>query len=211
MPPLPAAPSVLRFALNHSYGPIPVENILFFKYNGAQGTPADLSTLAVQVGTAWAGNMMNHLTHNLTLDTVTAEDLTSNVSPSAIGVIGSAGGEPNDGLPANCALVISHHISRRYRGGHPRTYVAGLLAGAITDDHHLTPGNVTQFTNDYAGFVAAVVALADAHWTPLAPVNVSYHSAHALRVAPVIDPILTSDCQSRLCSQRRRLGPLTPD
>lgn len=70
---------------------------------------------------------------------------------------------------------------------------------------------VTNLGSAWDTFQAAVAALSASHFTPLSFVNVSYRTAGAVRAAPVVDAVLQSVVQDRICSQRRRLGQLLPE
>ncbi len=208
MPPLPAVAGVLKCELAHQLGDAPVINILHWKYSGSQGTPADLNLIASNIATAWEDNVLNLLSNQLILRVVSLIDLTSDTAPVGEAVVLATGSGTGVVLSAGSAVVISHHISRRYRGGHPRTYLGGVVQGDLSTPQQLNSANVTAFNSGWADFVAAVVADSETHFTPLAPVSVSYRSSGAVRVTPVVDPILSSACQPRICSQRRRTGPL---
>lgn len=124
---------------------------------------------------------------------------------SPASVVGSQGGL---GLPANVACCISWPIAVHYRGGHPRTYLSGIPASAIS--------NNTTFDSDYVAIVAAdaqdfhtgLEALSGLDGiTSVEHGAMSFVSGGEWRTPPVFRRIADgAHVDSRIDSQRRRLG-----
>jgi hypothetical protein len=223
MPPLPSVPKVVRlnFILSDPGADINIQNRLFMQYPGTPPTDIELSTFAGAALTSWGTRFASLIAAGLVFAEVQAEDLSS--PTSAVGfatgaVTASRAGAP---LGQGSAMVVSHQIARRYRGGHPRSYLyAGTavdLANPQTFDNTITTGVETAYTN-------MIGDIASAPWTgsgALAQVSVSYFAGFTvvvnpithrsrnvptLRGAPVIDTVVLNVTNPRMASQRRRNG-----
>jgi hypothetical protein len=198
--------SVVKCEVIQQLAAIPVVNLLHFAYTGGPPTNVDLDTFSTTVIAAWTAHMLPDLSSELSVIEVISTDLTSPTSARGSHSAVANGGSGAAFLGANSALVISHNIARRYRGGHPRSYIAGLLSADLFDANLITAANRTTFQTDWDAFIAACVVGPIPGTTTITYVNVSYHSAHVLRPVPVVDIITSSTVKQRLGSQRRRVG-----
>lgn len=208
MPALPSVNKVLKVAIEAAQGDAVINTILHFAYAGATGSPTDLSTLAQDIYNAWASEFMAHLVSSLVLEGVKLTDLSSDTAPVGEYFASTPGSSASAPLPSNVAMVLSHHIARRYRGGHPRTYLAGVDSTQMTNTQQWSGGALALFLGQWNAFQSAVEALSISTFTPLTFVSVSYRSGNAARVTPVVDSVLSTGVQDRICTQRRRLGQL---
>jgi hypothetical protein len=110
-------------------------------------------------------------------------------------------------MPPNCAIVVSWQINSRYRGGHPRWYLAGFPTNAI-----LYQGG-SQISTVIANKVKAWAGYLLANQSSIAIGanlgqigTIRYYSKHELLVPPVFYPFQAAAVHERLDSQRRRLG-----
>jgi hypothetical protein len=206
MPALPNVPNVIKSIIKHGTNTgEELFNILFWEYAGTM-TDAIIGDFASEVSSAWISRIMPLLSQDTALQEVEAIDLTSSTAPVGIDGTTQVGGESGDATPINCAMVISHEIARRYRGGHPRTYLGGIANSFLASANHWATADVGDVVAAFAEFVNDVGGFAESGVTIDAFVNVSYRSGGAIRVSPVVDPILNVAGRSRVCSQRRRLG-----
>ncbi len=208
MPALPNVANVIKTIFKHGFSTgEDVFNILYFAYTGTN-TDALMNGFATYAGNQWSSRILTQgINQDLILNEVTAEDLTSNTAPVGAAPFTQAGSGTGTYLPTSSAICISKEIARRYRGGHPRLYLAGMeqdfLASPTT--WHTTPVNtfvtgMADFIGDVTGHVyGGGFAITDL-------VNVSYQNNHAQRVTPVVDTVLSVVGHPRVCSQRRRLG-----
>jgi hypothetical protein len=127
---------------------------------------------------------------------------TAQATSSHAAVGGSLGGNT---LPPQCAAVISWGIGRRYRGGKPRTYIAG-----ISETAQVANGS-SQVSNTYANILfqaagqllAGVATLAISGGSSILG-TVSYRTLNAPRAVPIFEPYVAVHIHERLGSQRRR-------
>jgi hypothetical protein len=149
---------------------------------------------------------------------IRVEDLSSAtgaVGQSTNNVVGTNSGHD---LGAGTALVIREVITRRYRGGHPRQYLPGLLAEALTDSGNWDTTFLANFVTAYTAFRAAVAAGVPGGIAPANDCSVSfYHGFHnvtlpsgrvrsvpTLRTTPVVDAVASFNGNPKVASQRRR-------
>lgn len=206
MPPLPAIAKVIKVEFVGRFGDSTWANIMHVQYAGAAPSVADLQGLAFTLGTDYNNRFKAFQSTALTLDEVVATDLTSSTAAEAIEPIGLTGASATAIKPAQLAACISWHIARRYRGGHPRTYLGGLTADIDSTEKNFDVTTVGTLKAHATSFIADVNATVQGAVGPFTFGSVSYRTGNAPRVAPIFDPILAASVTIRHCSQRRRSG-----
>jgi len=207
MPALPDSPFTVRIKFTGTYGAAKWNVLQHVGHSSPGLTTADLNTFAGAVRGIWNTNFAPLMNTNVTMQSVECVDI-SNTS-GAVGTnntasIGSRSG--TTALPASVALVLSWKIARRFKGGHPRTYLPGML-GADTV-------SLTQWTGAYLTLALAageayrvgINGLSLAGSTGVYLACLSYYTGGALRPVPRIDAISACQVHTRVDSQRRRLG-----
>jgi hypothetical protein len=215
MPPLPSVPGVIKLIISSARSDSPVENILHVAYTGSPPSGANLSTyLSGSVEPATATLFNAEGSTDLTGTTIEAIDLSSDTGASASVDFTSTGTRTGDFAPSSAAVVASWAISRRYRGGHPRTYWPFGTAGtyesgssklwdaafvaSVTTAIGVWQGAITDITVGATVFdTLCNVSYVDKNLNPVKPYR---------RTTPIVDPITGVFCKQRICSQRRRLG-----
>jgi hypothetical protein len=220
MPALPPVPNVVKIAFIHSdASDLDVVTRLYFEYTGTAPNDSALNTFATACATAWNTDLASLFNPDVTLTEVTVEDLTS--PTAAVGTwsgthAGTATGTP---LPAGTAALVNYSISRRYRGGKPRSYWCMGNTGHINTAQTWTSSFISGFATDYAAFLAAIIAGAWSGATLTSQVNVSYYSGFASvqnpvtlrwknlatpRATPLVDLVTGFSLNHKFGSQRRR-------
>jgi hypothetical protein len=214
-------PKVVQIVLFHTLSEdLDVVNRFYQQYTGTAGSLSDSGALAwaTAVSASWATHLAPDLSHQLTLTKVTVTDLSSSIGGFGEFDSSNAGTSADPSLPAGTAMVIKQHIERRYRGGHPRQYLAGLTANELNDPQTWKPATVGQFQTDYTAFRAACAAGCPVGIGPAVDVNVSYFQGFTnhtypsgrvrpipnLRGTPVVDVISSFGVNNKVGSQRRR-------
>lgn len=221
MPPLPSPGRVLKvdFTISDSSS-IQASSRFFLEYTGGPPNTTDLNTLSTAVAAAWVSNMATY-THSS--DHLVAVEITDLLSPT--GAVGTwtgsdAGTSGGNQLTASVCAVINHAISRRYRGGRPRTYVRMGASTNLTGQNEWNPTAITNFKAAWQAWVAAILATTGLSITLTNVVNVSYYAGFTVftspsgrarniptpRVTPLLDNITNSSVSPKLGSQRRRLN-----
>jgi len=174
--------------------------------NTVQFTQAEVNAVAGNFRSAWVSNFLPQQNAVVTLTNVDAIDLTD-----IIGAVGTATGSNNGAIagtamPANIAACVSWKEARHYRGGHARTYVVGPGSTA-------TPLNTRTWG---AAFVTAMASAASAYRLAVAAsaagragsMVVVHRTIGGETVpSPLPGVIIGQSFDSRIDSQRRRLGP----
>jgi hypothetical protein len=195
-----------------------VVNRFFVKYTGTAPSVLDLESFLDAVITAWGTNVSPLQSAAAVLVEALAEDLTSATSAVASQAASAAGTRSGAPLTGAVAAVINHQIARRYRGGHPKTF---LFAGIETDIATVgtwKPAFLTEVGDAWAAFQAAVEVATWTGATLLQIANVSFYEGFhnftypsgrtrpipTIRVTPLIDVISGLVVRQIIGSQRRR-------
>lgn len=209
MPPLPVVPNVVKIVIGGTYHDTAWLNIFHQQYDNPAPSASTLSTL---LSTVWQPAVDTAYAAEMSVDnevtSLEALDLSSDLGASAAITDSTFGVRTGDFVPASVAMVCSHEIARRYRGGHPRSYLpwgtAGTYATSSTKDWD--SGFVTDCQAKFNALASSInghlIGGTEFHGL----VNVSYRSGGTIRTSAVVDQISSSIIRTRICSQRRRLG-----
>ena len=127
--PLPAVPNVLRVSIRGMVGTRPWANILHFLWGGSSPGTAGCSLVATAVASALTGNLLAYMDTSTSFTQIEVTDLTSDTAGQyTLDIVGD-GTRDGDYLPASASALVTYAVSKRYRGGHPRTYLSvGVFA-----------------------------------------------------------------------------------
>jgi hypothetical protein len=215
--PLPPVSKVVRVDYHWSQtGGSRIQARDFFQYTVALSA-TDAATWATAIANALKTFTTNY---SNTLDSVQIEltDLTSTTAPQVVQAAAQTGGSADPPLPAGTAMVVSKHIARRYRGGHPRLYTPGHAQTELHDPRTWTAGALTGTKTVYDAMIASIISGAPMALGTVTHVNVSYYSGFTnhtypsgrvkpipnLRVTPVVDAIIATTVNPIVANQRRR-------
>lgn len=209
MPPLPPVQNVVRIRLKGTNQNTTWNNVLYLQYTPPAPTSADLTTLMGTIATAWLSNLGSLHNVSSALTGIDAADLTNSAAATASITTSQVGTRAGTAMPASVACVISWLINRRYRGGHPRTY---LSAGVIADTQNGNLWTTTFKTAALAGARGFRTALnaATTGTTTYKLVTVSYRNGGIPLGTPVPYTINDAAIHGRVDTQRHRLGKETP-
>jgi len=121
---------------------------------------------------------------------------------------GGVGSTTGTALPANCACCLSWQIAPHYRGGHPRTYLCGFN---VEDTSTTTSWSGSFITNaesaaqSYHEDLESIGPIGDGI-TTIEHGVVSFAAGGDWRDPPVFRRITGASVDSRIDTQRRRLG-----
>jgi len=112
---------------------------------------------------------------------------------------------------ASC-YVISWKIAARYRGGKPRTYLAGPTTAQVSNGSDLIAGQVTALAAAAEAVRNAMASFTAVHITSCVMGTVSFFTAGGsethpptYRTPPVFQPYISSSARQKLGTQRRRI------
>jgi hypothetical protein len=216
MPALPSPGAVLKLNVNWAIeGDTLGETVHYFSYSGGAPSAGSLSTFANTAVSDGLTQFQALCSDSVGMLSATARDLSSSMGNEAtagtpwVGTRGTALTAPG------AAVVVSHSISRHYRGGHPRTYLPLGVAGDITVAGHWSSALTAAADTAWGAWVAALIGVSGV--TNL--VNVSYYgppnrtitsstgrvrTVSTVRGAPIVDPVTGHVARSNIGSQRRR-------
>jgi hypothetical protein len=192
---------------------VPWVNTLYWSYSGAAPGAGDLVTFCNALFTTWGTELGPLQAPGNQLLKVTAVDLSGPLGATGESTLALVNGT-NAGageLPSSSALLIHKGVGRRYRGGHPRTYLA-VGTGADLDSPQQWDGAiVTSATNAYAAMHTAMIGVTSGATTLLTETVVSYTDkttnpiAPYRRVVPLALPVTSANGEPAVASQRGRL------
>lgn len=206
MPPLPPIPGVAKIIVKQTMASVNVFNVLHARNAGGQAwSGSECATLAAAVRSAWVSNFIPLQTSSLTLNDVTAIDLTSNTGAEGSATGSTAGSQAGSTLSSNAAGCVTWKIARRYRGGHPRTYIAGFIFSQTSNPNTWSATHVTNVTNAATALRTAINGLTVAGGA--VSMVVPHYVVGGVRLTNPDWSIITGlVVDTRIDSQRRRLG-----
>lgn len=212
MPALPAVPGVIKFTVEGATdGGGAWVNVLHWSYSGTAPTGATLNSFCSSLLTAWGTQFAPTMHANRTILKTTAIDLTSSTSAS---------GEASDTLPgtrtgafppASASVIVSKLIARRYRGGHPRSYIPAGVNEDMDDAGTWTTALAVAVDGAYNSVATTLAALAVGGTNLDLEACVSYYItdgtppvAHR-RTTPLVEPVTGILVRTAIGTQRKRL------
>lgn len=193
-----------------SYGEAVWNNVMWLFLTGSgEITSSDVQALSDAMSSAY-GNAFQAVTNELWLFEQTQVTLYGPGDDTVDGysASGVAGLHTGDSTPANIAVCISWRIAPHYRGGHPRTYLCGV------------PNDITGATSFAGSYLVEVQNAAGSFHNDVedtGPIGdsietvehgvVSFVTDKEWRTPPIFRRIFSVGVDSRIDTQRRRLGP----
>lgn len=205
MPPQPPVLLTLKFGLNGTWAGQPWANIFHAKYSGGPPTAADLTTLATGMATAYHTRFMPNMNGNVTLDHTKVTDLSTLSSPSVDQATGfSGGGGLGPTVTNNTALGLAWHGHLRYRGGHAKTFLPGMLRNNLQDSLTWDPSFLGATQAAAIGFLSDVAALTAGTTVVGGLVMVHYRLGKTVLTPPQVEDLTAVTAKSAIYSQRGR-------
>jgi len=201
-------PGIVRCTAYGRIAGVRTANVWHIQCNNGVGPIAlsDVTALATAVRGYAKIRFTNLLSNVYTQLELVALDLT-NATGAGVTITGSdVGGTVTTPLPANVACCITWAISRHYRGGHPRTYLPGIPGGAQQDANSFTASFIGQVNTGAAGFRSDINAFTSTGISQARLCVVHRYRDNVKLVPPQVTYIDGASCDSRMDSQRRRLG-----
>lgn len=184
-------------------------NVFYLNLTGASIVTSDLNTLASAIATEWNTQIVGNQTADYTLTQVEVRYIPS-AGNELIGVatVSHAGGLAVTTIQdASACIVIDWKITARYRGGHPRSYIAGVAASSVTSGSALTGGQPTNLATAAGTVLTYLNGYTAGNITGSTMGTVHFQSANAWLSPPVFRPYTAAALgkQQKLGSQRRRI------
>lgn|SRR6476661_10134582 len=203
--------NVARVSIEGTTTGVPWANV-FWVRNGNAVTPAigDLLAVLGDILDAFDSTLLPNLSSGLVKDG--GSILYYGETGAELGVdksdhdTGSSGGALS---VSSVACGISWKVQARYRGGHPRTYLAGVPSTAISNPNTLTGAFCTAVASDANDFHAAVNAITHGDFNDVHLGTVSFQHNGEWRSPTLFRDYVpgAATVDTRIDTQRRRLGP----
>jgi hypothetical protein len=182
-----------------------VENVLHFTYTGGTPSAGNCAGFAADFQASQITNLKPY-THTVNgIETCTVTDIGSTTGAQGTGGTVTGGSMTGSYLPAQTAMVVNHHISQRYRGGKPRSYLPLGNQASLLTPGQWTSSFVTNISTAWATFMTTCLAATVGGITLTNFVAVSYIHAGSVRGTPVTYPIINTTARQTVGSQRRRI------
>lgn len=170
-----------------------------------------MNALAALVGNAWGSNVISKMSTNV---------IHTNTSLSLYGAAGDlyegtaalalAGSKTGVVSPAQVAAGISWSVTVGYRGGHPRSYIPGLVIPDTATVQTLSSIFASSLAAGANTYRTSVNGYTTAPFTSVELGTVSFVRAKAWRTPPVFIPFGSAHVDVRIDTLRNRLGPDLP-
>ena len=188
MPPLPSVPNVIRVVItNQRNDGRPFINVLHWTYGGTPPPNSVCATFAQEFWTQWTSHLTAHQPAQTSLFSVEVTDLSSDVSGGAIYTNGDTpvpGTSIHGMLPGSTAFLVSKFVARRFRGGHPRSYLPIGTTDDLNDDGDWKAASRDSMLAAYGSLVNGMVGAASGGTTLGEECAVSYTSKIVNPVPP---------------------------
>jgi len=220
MPTLPDVPQTLRCTFQWEIsGDTAAIDRLFYTYTGGPPSAADCNTLASGLYTNLIGALGNQFVGDVLLLGVEVVDLTTPTSFSGAHAASTPGTRPGGALGAGTAVLMNLHITRRYRGGKPRTYWPFFADTDLLTEQLWQGGSTATLLADLNTWNTNNKALTAGTTALQNLVNVSYYHGFTAVVNPItgrtrdvptpraialIDVVNSLSVNPNVASQRRR-------
>lgn len=218
MPPLPAVPNVLRSDTDWKIGgDLNASTKLFWRYSGGPPNATDVQNFA---STIWSNfsSIMSLCVATVSLEAVKCTDLSSSSGAVGIHAATAPGSRTGDEGPGSLCVLTNYVITRRYRGGKPRSYWPFGVAQDLSTQQTWDATLLNDVSTALSGLFAAIIGQTQGTTTITDHVNVSYYAGfHVVttpsgraknvsnpRPVPIVDPIVSWAASARPASQRRR-------
>jgi len=220
MPALPNVNKVLRAVINWQVdGDTMGATVHHWRYTGSQPSASDDVAIAAEIvaeGDSAFGGLCNA---HVGMNTCTVTDLTSDTAPEGTGGTPWLGTRTGGQLSPGTAVVVRHAIGRRYRGGHPRSYLPLGTSTDLQTSGLWTTAFQSAVDSAWGTFNSVVVGAINSITAGAELVNVSYYKGFTVvtspttgrarnvptvRATPVVDTVTGHTVALNIGSQRRR-------
>jgi hypothetical protein len=169
-------------------------------------TQAEIDSVASSFRGGYVANFIPLQVPAFVLGACVAVDLSSDTGVMGVVTTTTAGAAAGTSNPANVALVVSWEINRRYRGGHPRSYMPGTATANVSGTNSWVAGTLTAWSTAGDAFLASMNAMTPGAGTTGRMVAVHRYRDKVELTSPLVSGITGSHVDTRIDSQRRRLG-----
>lgn len=223
MPALPSVANVIRsgFRFGQPAGEALGKVALHFAFTGGPPSPANLVSIANDFMAATSTHLAPLMASEISWQDVTNTDLTSPTSAVGISTHATVPGTRGSGdNPSPLCVYTNYDLSRRYRGGHPKSFWPFGVASDQGSFNDWSSSLITAVDAAVPAFIAECLAsthggVALTDWvmvsyfhgaTPFTEPSGRVRMINTLRATPLVDSLTYGFAQSVYGVQRRRRG-----
>jgi hypothetical protein len=205
VPALPAVPGLAKISLKGHQGSAQWAMVFHVMRDDASSwTQADLDGMCDLFRTSFISRFGTSLSSVGGIDTVDGVDLSSDLGVVSHRTTAAAFTGAATSTSPNVAFVLHWNIARRYRGGHPRTYLPCVAEADVDESGNVSAGRYGTIT------AAAGNWINDISTHAMGAVHAQLFCIHYVRDGavlgfPLLDIILGGTCRTIVGTQRRRL------
>jgi hypothetical protein len=149
-----------------------IDNSYYFTYTQTADATS-LNTLLGIVASSWSANLATHLPPSYHLTGIDINDLNNNTGAHVAETVSIAGTSNSvTELTSGAAAVISLKEGLKYRGGHSRSYLGGMVKENLADANTWSTVFAQALSAALAAFIAQIISAAPALLGSLAHVVV---------------------------------------
>lgn len=210
--PLPAAAGVVKIRIQHTVQAQKAVQVWHAKLAGADPTSLVLMQTATNMVDEWQTYTLPNLSTQCHFDAIEMTVLTSLTSPQATAVSTLAGSAASTISDAGRALCVTIRSAERSRSGRGRTYFPGFPDNNVADPRHWSGAGASAGVAIMEHFDDFLSTLDPSVNAPMKLGVLSYYSGvdgsgrPIRRGTPVFNPAVSYSADTRIDSQRRRLG-----
>jgi hypothetical protein len=206
--PLKFVNGVARIVCVGASAGVPIVNV----FHVANGFPspipydnAGIQSLVNSFATSFKSRMLPLTSTAYLGDTATAIDLSTDIGATASALINITGSGSGTNTPQSACVCIGWKTARHYRGGHGRTYMGPLAGTSIGTTTNLATAFITTASTNANLFLTEINALTIAGQQQKLVIVHRVKNGVVLDV-PLVDAVTSATVDSRIDTQRRRLG-----
>lgn len=197
-------PGVLKLVQSGTLSGVPIANVFHIAYSGTPITGQQALAVATQHASAYGNQIAPLVAVDCIMGLFEVFDLSAETAASAIFEANHPGAITGALCPNNAAMVISKAVGRRYRGGHPRTYLAGFPSADLLQGNEWTAQKAADAGNAWSNMVNQIVDLSGVPGL-LGEAVVHYTKDHLPLPNPLVDLVVGGIGRQLVGSMRRRL------
>lgn len=162
MPPLPLVPNVIKVAIEcqGNDGRLAV-NVFHMTYGGGPPSSSDCVNIATQFWDQWVDNFTPTQPAQTSLTKVTVTDLSTDTGGEGEWTNGSTpvpGTSVHGMVPLHSCALLSKFVDKRYRGGHPRSYLPIGTTEDLNDDGDWKASSYGNWITFWTDMLSGVIA-----------------------------------------------------
>lgn len=203
-------PKTAKVIVSGTNGPTRWANVFHVGYSTDFLDAGEVQALADQFYTAYANAVKPVMASGSSILQATAQDISTNTGPIKDHIATTGGTNVAGTGPAQIAACITWHVATHYRGGHPRTYLPAVPYTATSDGRSWSSSYQALLNTAASGLFTAINAINVGAAGVVTLVAVHRVRNKVALAPPETEPIISVEVDSRIDTQRRRVGPDVP-